>query len=601
MRVKILIVLFLFLITIILIFHATSRRPEEKVGEEPEETVEEVRLNPVSIVSFSQSAEEVPLYSKFEITLQIDANFTNPFDPKEIDIFAIFQSESGLTYSVPAFYYQEYNRTRRGNRELLRVVGEPVWKIRFTPFETGRYTFKVNSRNPGNISSVSGEFNVVPSSNGGFVRVCEEDERFFRLDNGQPIFFTGINLGWHTGANGTYDYERWFRKMSENGINLARIWMASWSFAIEWERLGYYNLKNAWMLDWVLNEAEKNDIYIMLCLINHGQFSARVNPEWSYNPYNSKRGGPLDHPSQFFTNKEAEELFLNRLRYIVARWGYSTHLMVWELWNEVDLTDSYNPTLVREWHDKMGRWLKQNDPYKHLVSTSFSNPTADLRMWDLQVIDFSQIHTYTSSDFTTLFPRYVKEWYNRHSKPVIIGEFSLDAGGPPYEVDPGGLNIRDGIWSTALAGSAATGMSWWWDNYIEPRNLFTVFKPLSEFTEICGFPLTGSRDWSVEADSEVELKIIALGNQTMVVGWIKDSNNTWLNVKNGYQAPTVKNLRLTVRELASAEYQVSWFDTYSGSVVFTQNAYSSNGSLTVNGPEFTGDIAFIVRKKSSVS
>ncbi len=87
----------------------------------------------------------------------------------------------------------------------------------------------------------------------------------------------------------------------------------------------------------------------------------------------------------------------------------------------------------------------------------------------------------------------------------------------------------------------------------------------------------------------------------MVVGWIKDSSNTWLNVKNGYQAPTVKNLRLTVRELASAEYQVSWFDTYSGSIVFTQNAYSSNGSLTFNGPEFTGDIAFIARKITSVS
>ncbi|MEM1557575.1 MAG: DUF5060 domain-containing protein [Thermoproteota archaeon] len=598
MKVKILATLFILLTIITLTSYFISKQSKEEVKEKPEEVAEEVKRNPIRIISFSQSAREITLYSKFEITLQVEANFTNPFDPSEIDIFAIFQSESGLKYYVPAFYYQEYNRTRRGNRELLRVFGKPVWKIRFTPCETGKYTFKVSSRNPGNINNVTGEFNVIPSTNGGFVRVCEEDRRFFKLDNGQPIFFTGINLGWYTGENGTYDYERWFKKMNENGINLARIWMASWSFAIEWEKLGYYDLKKAWMLDWILNEAEKNNIYIILCLINHGQFSAKVNPEWPYNPYNSKRGGPLDHPSQFFTNEEAERLFLNRLRYIVARWGYSTHILAWELWNEVDLTDDYNPILVREWHDKIGKWLKQNDPYKHLVSTSFANPNADPIMWNLQVIDFSQIHIYTSIDFTIMFPKYIREWYNRYNKPVIIGEFSIDAGGPPYMADPSGLNIHDGIWSTALAGSAATGMSWWWDNYIEPRNLFSVFKPLSEFTKICGFPLIFPRDWNVKAESEIRIKTMALGNQNMVVGWIKDSNNTWLNVKNGYQAPIVKNLQLTVYELAPGKYQVVWFNTYSGIIISTQNVYVANDSLTVNGPEFAGDVAFIVRRTS---
>ncbi|MEM3105079.1 MAG: hypothetical protein QXD69_06215 [Candidatus Bathyarchaeia archaeon] len=64
---------------------------------------------------------------------------------------------------MSAFYYQEYNRTRRGNREFLRVFGKPLWKIRFTPYETVRYMFKMSSRNPGNFDDVTGEFNVIPS------------------------------------------------------------------------------------------------------------------------------------------------------------------------------------------------------------------------------------------------------------------------------------------------------------------------------------------------------------------------------------------------------------------------------------------------------
>lgn len=318
----------------------------------------------------------------------------------------------------------------------MKPIGKPVWKIRFTPFEIGKYTFNITARNSKYSDSVSGSFNAILSNKSGFVRVCNEDKRFFKLDNGQNIFFVGMNLGWHTGANGTYDYERWFRKMRDNGINLARLWMASWSFAIEWKKLGYYDLENAWRLDWILNEAERSDIYIMLCLINHGQFSASVNPEWGNNPYNSRLGGPLRTPPEFFTNQEAISIFERRLRYILARWGYSTHLMAWEFWNEVDLTDNYEAEVVRKWHGEMSAWLRLNDPYRHLISTSFSNPYADEKMWDLETIDFSQVHMYNTPDFAQALPQYIKEFFKKHGKPVIVAEFSAEWRSPPVNIDP---------------------------------------------------------------------------------------------------------------------------------------------------------------------
>lgn len=104
-------------------------------------------------------------------------------------------------------------------------------------------------------------------------------------------------------------------------MNYARIWMAPWAFAVEWsDRAGRYDLKEAWRLDYVLRLAEKKGIYVMLCLVNHGQLRAGEN--WNGNPYNRARGGPLSSPEQFFTDPTAKDLFKKRLRYLVSRYAY---------------------------------------------------------------------------------------------------------------------------------------------------------------------------------------------------------------------------------------------------------------------------------------
>lgn len=46
----------------------------------------------------------------------------------------------------------------------------------------------------------------------------------------------------------------------------------------------------------------------MLCLVPHGQFSTKINPEWHDNPYNSINGGLCSSPDDFFINPFAKEL-----------------------------------------------------------------------------------------------------------------------------------------------------------------------------------------------------------------------------------------------------------------------------------------------------
>ena len=442
----------------------------------------------IQVTILSSPPSTVEKFSPIEIDLNVSADYDNPFDPSDINVTAVFKGPS-REIVLPTFYYQEYERGLLPGGERLAPLGEPHWRVRFTPVEEGLYEFyvEVSDRWGNRARSETLTFEVRPSALPGFVRV-HEDGRYFVFDNGSSAFFVGLNTCW-SGSRGTYDYDEWFRALADSGVNLVRIWMAPWCFGIEWDQLGRYNLREAWKLDYVIKLAEKYNIYVILCLMNHGQLSTVNNPQWNDNPYNKARGGPLSKPEEFWTSEEARELFKRRLRYVVARWGYSTHLLAWELWNEVDLTDNYDAvrSSVAQWHREMASYLKQIDPYRHLVTTSFANPNLDPLIWSLDEIDFVTIHRYGPEGFQDLagtLHALVDRALERYGKPVLVTEFGVDWrwwGEPLYYRDKEGLGLHDGLWATIMAGSPATAMSWWWDNYIHPYNLYYHFKGIAEY------------------------------------------------------------------------------------------------------------------------
>jgi hypothetical protein len=448
----------------------------------------------VGVEVLNVSPPRARLYSRVEIDLNVTGYAGNPFDPDDINVTAFFRDPSGEVVAVPAFFYQGYRRVLIGNTERLEPVGSPVWKVRFTPTKVGRYEFYVEAASRGSSARTPVySFEVEPSDSPGFVRVSQRDPRYFEFDNGTSRFFVGLNVCW-SGSRGTYDYDEWFRAMAASGVNLVRIWMAPWRFGIEWKQLGRYDLEEAWRLDYVLELAERYGIRVILCLMNHGQLSTQANPQWSENPYNKARGGPLSKPEEFWTSEEAKGLFKKRLRYIVARWGYSTSLLAWELWNEVDLTDNYMSVRenVARWHAEMAAYLKRLDPYKRMVTTSFANPNLDPLVWQLGEIDFITVHKYGPEGFQdvagTLYDIVRRAW-ERYRKPVLVTEFGVDwrweglTDKPLYYLDREGVGLHDGLWATVMAGSPVTAMSWWWDNYIHPYNLYHHFRAIASFLE----------------------------------------------------------------------------------------------------------------------
>ena len=254
----------------------------------------------------------------------------------------------------------------------------------------------------------------------------------------------------------------------------------------------------AWRLDRIIESCEKNGIAIQLVLQHHGQFSTSVNANWDDNPYNiiyaATDGGFLNTPEEFFTDAEAIRLTKNKYRYIVARWGYSPGILTWELWNEVQFTDGWSSdqTSVVSWHNEMANYIHSIDPFDHPITTSSHGSGFDA-IWNLNNIDLVQVHHY-GGNMVSYFES-TALGLSSYGKPVIMGEFGAGstAGVDVPEADPESLPepyrtqiyealmLHNGMWSSIHVKSGA-GL-WWWDNYIEPLDLYDEFTALAVYAD----------------------------------------------------------------------------------------------------------------------
>jgi len=436
--------------------------------------------------------KRVARYSKVEITFKLSRTYDNPFDPGQISVAARVRAAAGKEVEIPAFPYQEYRGEFVSDREKLQPIGGLVWKVRYAPIEVGRHTVTITARDSMGASESKGvAFEAVASKGDSYIRRSEAAPRLFQFDSGEPFFATGENVCWPSQATPLRDYETWFGHLSEAGCNCARLWLAGPFIATAPIHStddpnevgpGRYSQRSSWRLDQVVAMAETRGIYLMLCLDSFNSLrTSQPYPAFDQYPLNARFGGPLKTPDEFFTNPEARKLFRQRLRYYVARWGYSTHVFAWEFWNEVDIIERYRSAEVAAWHRDMARYLRSIDPWSHLITTSFARSEGDPAVDSLPEMDFVQTHCYGPRDTAGALLGYSRDKAKRYNKPHFVGEFGADASGKNDLEDKQAIHLHNGIWATALSGDAGAAMTWWWDQYVEPGNLYHHFAALSRF------------------------------------------------------------------------------------------------------------------------
>jgi hypothetical protein len=402
-------------------------------------------------------------WSKIEASFTLAGLATDPFDYTVTDVRVQIVQPDLSVLSLPAFF-----------------DGGTTWRVRHTPMAPGLYqisgvTLNGQPQSVGNLQPSSWLVSGLPASP-GFVRRDLSNASRFIYDDGRRYFPVGHNVAWWTN---NASIPGAFFKMGAAHENWSRVWMMHFydSLNLEWPKVGafgQYSLPVAQKWDAIVNAADQNGVRFQMTLQHHGQYSTNVDPNWVDNPYNSAVGGFLTNATQFFTDATARDLTKRKYRYIIARWGYSPAILAWELFNEVQFTDAARNgqwSLVGAWHDEMAQFIRSQDPYQHLITTS-SEITQPI--WDQ--CDYYQHHDYPSDLITALRdPQGVPN--GEPVKPVFGGECGLQS------TVQWGVNAP--LWAGLMSAQSGISQPWYWDR-IEPNREYGNFRAVSDYVALSG-------------------------------------------------------------------------------------------------------------------
>ncbi len=282
----------------------------------------------------------------------------------------------------------------------------------------------------------------------------------------------GENVGWESRnfENDKWTYDYLLPTLSKNGANYFRTWMCPWNLPLETKQVNstkryvhsteYFHPGGIQRMEQLLHLIDSLGLYMMLTLdMNSGN--------WNNSPYNQANGGPAKTYTEFFSLPASMEKYKHKLRYVVARWGYSTNIGAWEFFNEIDngvFTRSDSILIphayVTHWHREMSRYLKDIDPYQHLVTTSISHRDIE-GLNSVPYIDFNQKHIYKhTGKIPAIYPAYIETY----GKPYVVGEFGFrwEDQDPKYAREAN-YDYKRGLWFGMFSATPILPMSWWWE------------------------------------------------------------------------------------------------------------------------------------------
>lgn len=496
----------------------------------------------VSTVSYPYS---VDLFGLCEVSFTLPTTYSNPYDPDTINVYAVFTGPDNSSYTVNAFYYEDYTfyQHAEGYEVAVRHPDYDGWRIRFTPTVVGLWSFYIrvfdkNGELNLSLSNVNHTFSCTSVSDAdGFISLA--NPRFLKRDivrkgyrNYHSFFPIGPNVAWYSSKKvnplqpyatpyGIYDYEKHIDSLDGNA-NFMRIWLNRFQYLslfgpeytqiVNGDTTVYFdstiNQKDSAELDYIITYASQHGISIMPCFFSSGAFKAENGMDhsdpsiWANNPFRYILGDANNCACDFFTDARAIKISKNLIRYIVSRWGYATNILSWELWNEVDHLktqcsgNQWIDQQITDWHEEMDAYIRNIDPFGHFVSSSIggidNNPLLYPEIYE-NSMDIVQQHNYQNilrarSYYEIPYALYIRSVsahnnYMIESKPFFMGEFGFSHRRLTEKKDPHGVSLHNSLWSSLFSASIGSASFYWWE-YLDSCGMYKRFKPLMTFCQI---------------------------------------------------------------------------------------------------------------------
>lgn len=554
-----------------------------------------------SFNSVRASSEEVGLYEKIELRVSLDASFSNPFDPAEIDLVAEFTAPSGKKWIIPGFYNPS--------------AWDALWMARFAPDEPGdwRYVLSVRDRE-GSARSEQGGFTATGSGAPGYVRIADNG-RYLVHGDGSSFYPVGL---WYNDS-----YERFGGgQISADGLD--RLKRRGGNFICFFPTpletmgtgVGRYDQNRSGRLDQLFEWCEERGIKISWNLWFHSYLSETIwgggNARWLTNPYRN-----VCEAVDFFASEEAWGYQEKLYRYILARWGYSPSLFLWFVIDEIDGTEGWarGDTLAAEaWSRRVHDWFRANDPWGRPTTGTKCGAYPQYWPGGCRIFDIAAREIYEAQRWPmpkgarvdgkeelplrASYLQYAGEsakLWREYGKPGIIGECGWSH--TYYEPSqPGYMAMyHNALWASLVNGLCATPFWWAWSEMLNDN---VVNSQLEAFSRFVGeLDLTGADPGPLPVRADKGLDAWAMKNGGTVFGWA-------VNPRLG---EGIAGRRVTVEGLEDGEYTLIIYHAWRGRRLSEDTVRVTGGRLTVTAPELftTGgranqlgdDFAFVLERK----
>jgi hypothetical protein len=535
------------------------------------------------IKSVELDRTELPRYESLELTLSIDAKYSNPYDAREVVLDGVFTNSVGQSMNVPGFW-----------------DGRDSWRIRFTPSLEGAWTYSINVKDSrGQSLPIDGGFVVTSSDLHGWVIPGNTFDaaysgHYLVHHDGTPFYGVGhcdaldILIDGFDAEDGVGLFNN-MKAANENYV----VW---WPFYTNPILTSYddYSVGNMAVIDAVVADAQKKGVFLVFTIWAHPQLRDNTH-SWSDGRWGQNGFSKLSDIDSFFVSNEAWVWQENYYRYIIARWGYSPSIAMWLTVSEINGTNSYDQT--DPWHKKVNDYFVENDPYRHPTTASGSGEV-DWETGHL-VMDAPQVHLYEWNNGDVVgAAKTSAEWtsrmWERTERPNWIGEFGVQGNSQYPEL------FHHAIWAALASGSSMTPAEWnsggSWGRMTPEMNadisrlaLFAKDLPLAKWNP-SALGLTSSdpqiRGWGVAGED---------GG----LFWVQDFALEGKSIEEVRASTTVRsNVEITINGMTEGNYSIQPYDTWQGLTLDAMDVdCKANEPCVVSLPDFTSDMAFKIISK----
>jgi hypothetical protein len=400
------------------------------------------------ITGVTQGSAEVSRYGSVEWSVAVKADYGNPYDAREVRLDGVFSGPDGGTMQVPGFW-----------------DGEGSWRVRFTPSLEGQWKYRLTiaDRNGAGLPA-EGEFQVAASDLHGWIQAGNWIDPAFSghylvHQDGTPFYGLGHCDALNILVDG-FDVEKGvglFDQMKAAGENYV-VWWPLYSMSPVNGSYDQYSVPNMKVIDLVVQDAQKKGIYLIFTIWDHPELRG-AGHSWGAGRWETNGFSKLSDIDSFFTAGEPWAWQENLYRYIIARWGYSPAIGMWQTVSEINGTNAYDQT--NPWHEKVNAYFVEHDPYRHPTTASMSGDVE----WPEghRAMDAPQVQLYDFSNGEQQIDAVHAGWVLAHwtqlmwniaDKPNWVGEFGVTGDGYYPEL------FHNSIWGALAAGAAMTPAEW---------------------------------------------------------------------------------------------------------------------------------------------